>query len=576
MKKKYFAAFILLFSFQFCFSQKILTKADKDRFAWWEDARFGMFIHWGPCTLTGADISWSRGKEIPTKIYDHLYQQFNPVNFDACKWVQYAKDAGMKYIVFVAKHHDGFVMWDSKLTEYKITNTPFKRDVLRELTDAAHDMKMPIGIYFSPGDWRDPDCRSKTNDVFQKRMHGYLTEVLSNYGEISLVWFDFDGLPNPTLPEETYKLVRKLQPKAIINNRLEAIHSDESHGFVGKWGDYATPENRVGSYCNVVPWETCETMGKGWPWQIDDKPKDLKYLLNVLTSCIGGNGNLLLNVGPNALGEFEPAFIDRLKEIGKWVGTNSHAVYGTQGGPYIPTPDYNCTRKGNKVFIHAKKFNQSEIKLPAFNGKIVKATLVDGTSVVFVSDNNSLILKVPAEKQDQNITVIILEIMGNASNLAIIPPFTKTNSLAYYKPAKVSNSVAPSFMHDAGAVFDDNENTYWTPGRNPLLADSISGIKFEDGYNPKNPVWQKTGWVEVDLGKPTKVSSAVIKEKRGNNYLKVTSYKIEYKKKGNWITIVSGTSLDSAIMFPSRVNAQIIRLSVEAPGKPAISEFQFF
>ena len=578
MKKTIFTALILLLGFQTGFSQKTLSPEDKERFAWWQDARFGMFIHWGPCTLTGADISWSRGKEIPTNIYDHLYQQFNPVNFDAHKWIQYAKDAGMKYIIFVAKHHDGFVMWDSKLTEYKITNTPFKRDVLRELTDAAHEMNMPIGIYFSPGDWRDPDCRSKTNAVFQKRMHGYLTEALSNYGKISLVWFDFDGLPNPTLPEETYKLVRKLQPEAIINNRLEAIHSDESHGFVGKWGDYATPENRVGSYCNAVPWETCETMGKGWPWQIDDKPKDLKYILNVLTSCIGGNGNLLLNVGPNALGEFEPAFVARLKEIGKWIGTNNQAVYGTQGGPYIPTPEYNCTSKGNKVFIHAKKFNQDELRLPAFSGKIVTATLVDGSPVVFASDKIALTIKVPPAKQDPNITVITLEIKGNASNIAVIPPFTKTKSLAYYKPAKVSSSVAPSFMHDAGAVFDDNEVTYWTPGRNPLLADSISGIKFDDGYNPKNPMWLNHGWVEVDLGKPHKISHAIIKDTKGwnNNYLSVTSFKIEYKKKGNWVTIVSGTSLEKPITFPAPVEAQNIRLSVEAPGKPAITEFQLY
>jgi alpha-L-fucosidase len=576
MKKVFFTVCILLLGFQSVFSQKTLTPEDKARFAWWQDARFGMFIHWGPCTLTGADISWSRGKEIPANIYDHLYQQFNPVNFDAHKWVQYAKDAGMKYIVFVVKHHDGFVLWDSKLTEYKITNTPFKRDVLRELTDAAHEMNMPIGIYFSPADWHDPDCRSKTNAVFQKRVHGYLTELLSNYGKISLVWFDFDGLPNPTLPEETYKLVRRLQPQAIINNRLEAICSDESHGFVGKWGDYATPENLVGSYCKAIPWETCETMGKGWPWRIDDKPKSLKYLLNVLTSCIGGNGNLLLNVGPNALGEFEPDFIARLKEIGKWVGTNRQAVYGTKGGPYIPTPQYACTCKGNKVFIQIKKFNHDTIKLPAFTGKIVKASLVDGSPVTFSADKNALILKVPTEKQDPDITLVVLEIKGNASDIVVIPPFTKTKSLAYYKPAKASSSVAPLFMYNAGALFDDNDGTYWTPGRNPLLSDSISGIKFDNGYNPKNPVWLKSGWVEVDLGKPTKVSSAVIKEKRGNNYIKVTSYKIEYKKKGNWVIIVSGTSLDDAIKFPKPVEVQIIRLLVEAPGKPAISEFQLF
>jgi hypothetical protein len=168
--------------------------------------------------------------------------------------------------------------------------------------------------------------------------------------------------------------------------------------------------------------------------------------------------------------------------------------------------------------------------------------------------------------------------MGNSSDIAVIPPFTKTQSLAYYKPAKVSSSVAPSFMHDAGAVFDDNEGTYWTPGRDPLLADSISGIKFDDGYNPKNPVWLKSGWVEVDLGKPTKIGHAMIKEIKGwENYVNVSSFKIEYEKKNNWITIVSGTTLSGdAITFPTPVVAQKVRLSVEAPGKPAITEFQLF
>ena len=230
------------------------------------------------------------------------------------------------------------------------------------------------------------------------------------------------------------------------------------------------------------------------------------------------------------------------------------------------------------MFIQAKKFFQDELKLPSFTGKIVKATLVDGSSVAFTADKNALTIKVPAEKQDLNITVIVLEIKGNSSDIAIIPPFTKTKSLAYYRPAKVSSSVAPTFMHDAGAIFDDNEGTYWTPGRNPLLADSISGIKFDDGYNPKNPVWLNNGWVEVDLGKPTKISRAVIKGTTGwnNNYLGVTSFKIEYKKKGNWVTIVSGTSLEKPITFPTPIEAQTIRLSVEAPGKPAITEFQLF
>jgi len=284
---------------------------------WWRDARFGLFIHWGPITLTGAEISWCMRTDLTwckpdyvvPEIYQQLYKQFNPVKFDARQWVKYAKDAGMKYIVFVSKHHDGFVEWDSKLTDYKITNTPFGRDVIRELSDAAKEAGMPFGVYFSPGDWHDKDCRSATNDVFVKRMHGYLTELLTNY-DIKLLWFDYDGFPNPSFPEETATLVRKLKPGIIINNRLEPLHPDESHGMIGKWGDYCTPENRVGSYCDAVPWETCATLGKGWSWRSNDKPKDLRFALRTLIGCVGGDGNLLLNVGPNALGEF-PFVVNR-------------------------------------------------------------------------------------------------------------------------------------------------------------------------------------------------------------------------------------------------------------------------
>jgi len=552
---------------------------------WWRDARFGLFIHWGPVTLTGAEISWCMRTEaswskphVEREIYGQLYKQFNPVKFDARQWVKNAQNAGMKYIVFVAKHHDGFVLWDSKLTEYKITNTPFGRDVLRELSDAAKEANMPFGVYFSPGDWRDPDCRSKTNDVFVKRMHGYLTELLTNY-DIKLLWFDYDGFPNPSMPEETATLVRKLKPGIIISNRLEPLHPDESHGMIGKWGDYATPENRVGSYCDTAPWETCATLGRGWSWRSNDKPNDLRFALRTLIGCAGGDGNLLLNVGPNALGEFQPDFVGRLNEIGTWMKINGESIYGTRGGPYAPTNDYASTRKGNQIYVYGFNFKGNKLVLPNLPCKINKASLMDGTPVVFQNTKDALTITLEPQKQVPIVTLIKLDIDRPAGKLTAIYPPSQHGSLAYLKPARVSSSIAPLFMHTAQAAIDDNFNTFWSLGRNDSVAATIIGKKFESQHDPKSEVWKRSGWLEVDLGARKTIKSALIQELQRWDYSPVTSFSIEYQENGGWKTAVKGTALGKTsrvVILSKPITARKFRLAIVAEGRPAITEFQLF
>ena len=177
-----------------------------DRIRWWREGRFGMFIHWGPVSLEGTEISWSRGGErrgiegkgeIPVEVYDNLYRKFNPVQFNAKEWVSIARSAGMKYMVLTAKHCDGFCLWRSKVDDYNIGNSPFQRDVCGELASAAHEAGMRIGWYYSPMDWRDPDCRTERNDIYVKKMQGHLRELLGSYGRIDLLWFDADGGPIP-------------------------------------------------------------------------------------------------------------------------------------------------------------------------------------------------------------------------------------------------------------------------------------------------------------------------------------------------------------------------------------------
>ncbi len=552
---------------------------------WWQDSRFGLFIHWGPVSLTGAEISWAMRTDlqwskphVEPEIYKELYKQFNPVNFDARKWVQYAKDAGMKYIVFVSKHHNGFAMWDSKLTDYKITNTPFGRDVLRELSDAAKEANMPFGIYFSPGDWLDKDCRTATNDVFVKRMHGYLTELLTNY-DIKLLWFDYDGFPNPSFPEETATLVRKLKPGIILSNRLEPLHPDESHGMLGKWGDYCTPENRVGSYCDQVPWETCATLGKGWSWRSNDKPNSLRFALRTLVGCAGGDGNLLLNVGPNAFGEFQPDFVDRLKEIGAWMKINGESIYGTRGGPFTPTDSYASTRKGNVIYIQAFTFNGDKLALPHLPAKITGATLMDGSPLVVRNTKEALTITLEPQKQDSIVTLIKLTIDRPSLDLAAIYPPSVSGSLAYLKPATVSSSIAPLFMHTAQSALDDYPGTFWSLGRNDSVAATIIGKKFKTQHDPKSEVWLKSGWLEVDLGTPKLVSQAILQERSGWDYSPVISFRIDYEDKGVWKTAAEGTTIGKnsfKVNLPQPVIARKFRLSIKAEGRPAIAEFQLF
>lgn len=548
--------------------------------AWWRDARFGMFIHWGPAALTGKEISWSRQGTGPA-VYDQLYQRFNPVKFDAHAWVAAAKAAGMRYLVLTAKHHDGFMLWDTKTDAHNIMRTPFVRDVVAELAKAAREAGLPFCFYFSPGDWRDPDCRHPQNNPrFVERMHAQLTELLTNYGRIPLVWIDFDGYPCPSIPEETATLIRRLQPGVILNNRLEPLHPDESHGLIGRWGDYATPEQRVGSYCDTVPWETCMTIATQWSWKPNDKLKTLRQCLETLVSTVGGDGNLLFNVGPMASGEIEPAQVQRLAEMGGWLRQHGEAIYGTRGGPYAPTASYAATRRGDVVYLHAFKSAPDTLTLPALPRPIRSAALLDGTAVQFTQSAAALTVAIPAARRDPHITVIKLTLAGPAADLAVIHPPSKSGSLAYRQRASVSSSIAPQFMHTAEAAVDDNDNTFWSPGRDEAIAATIFGRQFEHfRLLPKHPLWLKTGWLEVELARATRVGHAVLKERSSpNNYLPVSAWRIEFAESGHWQTAARGDAIGTTlkVAFPHPVTATKFRLVVEAPGRPAIAEFQLF
>ncbi|MBI5692088.1 MAG: alpha-L-fucosidase [Verrucomicrobia bacterium] len=543
---------------------------------WWREARFGMFIHWGPAALTGKEISWSRATTGPA-VYDALHRQFNPVKFDARAWIAAAKAAGMRYVVLTAKHHDGFMLWATQTDPYNIMQTPFGRDVVAELATAAREAHLPFCYYFSPGDWRDPDCRHpQHNPRFVERMHAQLTELLTRYGRIPLVWIDFDGWPCPSRPEDTATLIRRLQPDVILNNRLLPLHPDESHGVVGRWGDYATPEQRVGSYCDSVPWETCMTIATQWNWKPDDRLKSLQQCLETLVSTVGGDGNLLFNVGPKPDGEIEPAQVQRLAEMGAWLRRHGEAVYGTRGGPWMPTRTYASTRTADAVYVHL--FGSATPQLPPLPASVRHAALLDGTPVEVTQTTTACRLKVPPERRDPHVTVVKLQLTGSPFALAAIPPASTSGSLAYRRPAIVSSSIAPQFMHTAEAALDDNEGTFWSPGRDETIAAGIYGRRFDHfRLLPKDPLWLKSGWLEVDLGRPTTVRRALLMERLDpRNYLPVTAWTIEYEGPAGWVPAATGHAIGrrTEVALPRAIEARRFRLRIAAEGRPALAEFQ--
>jgi alpha-L-fucosidase len=526
-----------------------LTASPKDM-QWWREARFGMFIHWGPVSLKGTEIGWSRGGkrgtrpgtgQIPVEVYDNLYKEFNPTKFDAKEWVSIAKAAGMKYMVFTSRHHDGFSMFDSKLTDYRITNSPFKRDVCAELAKACHEGGLRLGWYHSQPNWYHPDFQTENHAArFIPFLHGQVRELLTNYGQVDIMWFDgLGGSAKDWDAENLFKMIRALQEHILINNRC------------GLKADFDTPEQRVGTFQVNRPWETCMTICHQWAWKPDDQMKSLKQCLHTLIKCAGGDGNLLFNVGPMPTGEIEPNQVERLKEMGQWLGKYGQSIYATRGGPFRPGAWGCATYKGNTVYVHVLNWQGESVALPGIEKKIVSSSVLTGGTAQIKQTPEGIEIIVPAADRQEIDTIVVLELDGPAAEAN--PRTMASSSVAMGKKAAASNVFGNNLAaHGPDKAFDDDPETRWATDAGTHEA-----------------------WLEVDLGEAVTIDRAIIQEAYGE---RVQSFELQHKRDGQWQTFARGQKIAEGLEVKFEpVAAQVVRLNIlKASEGPTIWEFQHF
>ena len=464
MKKIFLALFVILIFVQSSMAQESKEARDQ-RMKWWREARFGMFIHWGSYAVWGGvyhgneqkrgGAEWIMNRcKIPVAEYQQVAATFNPVKYDPESWVLLAKQAGMKYIIITAKHHEGFAMFKSNASKFNIVNfTPYKKDVLEALAKACKKHGMKLGFYYSqaqdwnnPGGavsrklaaegWDNPDSAridaftaankghwdpaqltSTMDEYMEKVAIPQVKELMTNYGEVAVFWWD-----TPTNMTDEYALklqaLLKLQPQIITNDRLKRPNFP---------GDTGTPEQKIPGADEVdgKDWETCMTMNGTWGFRTsDNKWKSAETLIRNLCDIASKGGNYLLNVGPDALGQIPQASIERLQSIGSWMKVNSEAVYATKASPLGALPWGRCTQKeqnGNTV-LYFSVFDwpkDGNLVVPGLNQKAVSAKILDGgTSLKYTNSPTGMVIQVPEKAPDAIASVIKVTFKGKVGVVA--------------------------------------------------------------------------------------------------------------------------------------------------------------
>jgi alpha-L-fucosidase len=395
-----------------------------------QDARFGMFVHWGVYSVLG-DGEWvMNNKKIPISDYEKLPALFNPQEFDAAEWVSLAKAAGMKYITITSKHHDGFAMFDSKVSPYNIVaRTPYKKDPLKALAEECRKQGLKLFFYYSQLDWHHPDYfpRGRTGQDagrpeqgsfprYIEYMNAQLRELLTNYGDIAGIWFDgwWDRPEAEWQLDRTYSLIHQLQPQALVGSNH---HRRPNLGEDFQMFEKDLPGGRSQGFnqdaeIGTLPLETCETMNGAWGFNITDRRyKSARELIRYLVRAAGANANFLLNVGPMPNGRIQPEFVTRLQEVGAWTAKNGESIYGTRGGPISPHAWGATTIKGNRVYVHVLDWPDQALLLPSLPSPVRSASLLNGGKAVeFKTTDSGVILTLPPAARDPIDTIVVLEL----------------------------------------------------------------------------------------------------------------------------------------------------------------------
>jgi alpha-L-fucosidase len=408
------------------------------RIGWWRQARFGMFIHWGLYAIPGRGEWVQFNEQIPTGEYAKLADRFKPAHFDPDAWAQLAKSAGMKYMVFTSRHHDGFAMFDDGANPFSSTKTAAHRDFVAGYVKAARKAGMHVGLYYSPLDWRYPgfffpDLQRASAEAMRAQYHRQMRELLSNYGKIDVLWFDggetdwlnfggdWTGAQWQKRPagkhysggfdwqhDKVYAMLRRLQPNVVINGR-----ADMKEDFHAREGDGA-----LGDYDDQHPWELCTTIAGAWGYQPNMAPKPLKHYIQLLANVAGRDGNLLLNVGPDPDGRIDPEQAQRLREIGAWLGKHGDSIYGTRGGPFLPGTWGASTRSGNTIYVHVLAWPGETLTLPAIPARIVSASVLGGGAARVEQSAQRIEISVAPAARDDMDTVVALQLDSPAAALA--------------------------------------------------------------------------------------------------------------------------------------------------------------
>jgi alpha-L-fucosidase len=540
---------------------------------WFEDAKFGIFVHWDPSCLAKTEISWGRkgprpgcnqpGKSgVPQEVYDNLYKKFDPVNFNADEWIKMVKDSGAKYFIFTAKHHGGFCMFDAGNTDFKITNTPYAKDICKKLADACHKYGIKLFWYYSQPDWHNPYYLSEHHEIYRKYVHDQLRQLLTDYGKVDGVWFDclntkWRHWNTPLM----VKMIRTLQPGILINSRWGWGMPSVKHN-----GDFDNPEQKIGKFQVNHPWETCATMGRGWSWRGGGGLLSPKECIKMLVQCVGGGGNLALDCGPRPDGEIDPPEKANYLAMGKWLKRNGEAIYATRGGPYKPSLYGVSTWKGNKAFLHIlasfPSAESAKIKFSAIPGrKLLKAyAFADKKPLPFKTDANGISLDLAKVPNDGIDTIVVLE-------------FDKT--LAGIAPIDLKTRKIPVVKATASSSYN---NTSYAPD---ALVSKKQG-KFEAGIH-QSKSWVAKGakgmtqWAQIEFAHPASINGLIVAEPKGR--FLVRKYKLEYDDNGTWKKLYSDDTIGTGLSLIFKpVKTSKIRLTIlkHAPYDPGLSRFEAF